>query len=101
MDMNVAVSPEGEIVIWTGDRKPPWEKTNKERRNTKEYRDWRTSVFERDKYMCQKCNKVGGDLNAHHIKPFATHKDLRFDINNGLTLCVKCHKEIHRKKEVG
>ncbi len=100
-DSNVGVNPDGEIVIWTGNRKPPWEKTNKEQRNTKEYRDWRTSVFERDKYTCQICNKVGGDLNAHHIKPFATHKELRFDINNGLTLCVKCHKEIHRQKEVG
>ena len=39
------------------------------------YREWRKSVFERDDFTCQKCNRRGmaGDrlrLNAHHRTPF-------------------------------
>lgn len=56
-----------------------------------EYKYWRISVFERDNYTCVDCGKIGGKLNADHIKPFALFKELRFDINNGRTLCTECH----------
>ena len=56
-------------------------------------REWRISVFERDDYICQECNVRGGRLQAHHIKPYREHPELRHDINNGETLCVDCHKE--------
>ena len=36
-------------------------------------------------------------LNAHHIKNWADNPDDRFDLNNGITLCEKCHSEFHRK----
>ena len=68
---------------------------NKRDRKSPEYRKWRMSVFVRDNYTCQICGKVGGNLNAHHIKHFATNIDLRFDVNNGITLCYECHKELH------
>lgn len=71
--------------------------TNQEWRSTKEYKDWRQAVFERDKFTCQICNQVGGVLNAHHIKPFAEFEELRFEVSNGQTLCEPCHKNIHKK----
>jgi hypothetical protein len=71
---------------------------NKKDRCSSKYKNWRISVFLRDKYTCQKCNKKGGILNAHHIIEFAKNKDLRFDINNGITLCKKCHINLHSKK---
>lgn len=61
-------------------------------RKTKQYRWWRELVFRRDDYTCQKCGKRGGDLHAHHDFPFSLFPDLRFEVLNGITLCVPCHR---------
>jgi hypothetical protein len=62
-------------------------------RSSLKYRLWRESVFARDDYTCMGCKERGVYLNAHHIKPFAAHPELRFSIDNGISLCVKCHKK--------
>ena len=61
-------------------------------KRTPEYKTWRRSVFERDKYTCQMCAVRGGELQADHIRPFAYFPDLRFELSNGRTLCRACHK---------
>lgn len=73
---------------------------NEKVRKSKKYKEWRKAVFERDNYTCQMCgvkNKKGLGktviLHADHIKPFAYYPELRFDINNGRTLCEDCHKK--------
>lgn len=88
-----AVVRNGEIHVGTG--KFPWERKSRAR-NSKEYSEWRNKVFERDSYTCQCCGQVGGTLNAHHIKEYAKHPDLRLVISNGITLCEKCHKSLHK-----
>lgn len=65
---------------------------NEKQRKSARYRNWRNKVFERDNYKCVKCGS-NGYLHADHIKPFAYYKELRYDINNGRTLCVECHKQ--------
>jgi len=75
------------------------------------YRQWRDDVFTKNDFTCQKCGERGCYLEAHHIKSYSSI--LRFyeittledalncaelwDINNGITLCKKCHKELHKK----
>ena len=69
------------------------------KRITWKYRSWRTGVLKRDNYTCTKCGKTS-NLEVHHIKRFADYKELRHDIDNGITLCEKCHKELHRKERI-
>lgn len=66
-------------------------------RKSIEFRLWRESVFSRDNWTCCKCFSKGVDLNAHHIKNFASCVELRFAIDNGITFCKHCHFLFHVK----
>lgn len=59
------------------------------------YRDWRTAVFSRDDYKCVVCGQNTRDLHPHHLEGFTANKDLRFDPDNGATLCQSHHKQFH------
>lgn len=82
---------------WTGDKHWNWQggvsSENHRVRNSVLYKEWRKSVFLRDNFTCVICFKFSGKLNADHIKSFSEYKELRFDLNNGRTLCVECHKQ--------
>lgn len=65
------------------------------KRNNYAYRMWRNAVIERDG-CCVMCGSVD-KLEAHHIKSFAEYPELRLDIDNGKTLCHKCHAIVHMK----
>lgn len=62
-----------------------------------EFRLWREVVFARDNWTCQKYGIKGGKLHPHHIKNFAQYPELRFAIDNGITLSDKAHDEFHKK----
>jgi len=59
------------------------------------YKDWRIKVYKRDKFCCQMpgCKKKKY-LNAHHIRKWASASALRFDVDNGITLCRWCHDKV-------
>ena len=77
-------------------------------RSTQKYVYWRKGVLSRDGYTCQCCESPA--RTAHHIKHFAeiifeneiTNLDEAlkcadlWDIDNGLTVCYLCHREIHK-----
>jgi hypothetical protein len=56
------------------------------------YKKWRSDVFTRDNWTCQNCYQKGVYLEAHHIKSWARFPELRYVLENGLTLCKECHK---------
>ena len=66
---------------------------NQKIKNSIEYRLWREAVYARDNWTCVECGKKGGEIHAHHIKRFSEYPEIRFAIDNGITLCVKCHKK--------
>lgn len=94
---------ESHIGLHVGEKSGTWKggitPINKKIRTSIEFKEWRQSVFEKDKFTCRDCGKKGY-LEAHHIKGFAKFPKLRFDIDNGITLCEECHIKIdpYRKK---
>lgn len=77
-----------------------------------EYRQWRSDVFTRDNFTCRMCgDNRGGNLVSHHKKAFikilqyyeittieqALRCEELWNINNGVTLCDTCHREVHRE----
>jgi hypothetical protein len=59
------------------------------------FRLWREAVFARDNWTCQKTGKRGGDMDPHHIQNFSQFPELRFAIDNGITLSHESHREFH------
>lgn len=68
-------------------------------RRTDEYKKWRNEVYKRDGWTCRNCKDKPRRIVAHHIKSFTAFPKLRFNVDNGITLCRKCHKKEH--SEIG
>jgi hypothetical protein len=86
-----------------GFRNPAWKGGISDRwgklRFSQEYINWRKSVFEKDNYICQGCGyEQGRILQAHHILSKKLFPHLILSIDNGITLCKKCHQKIHSKR---
>src|SRR6266498_2090524 len=87
--------PKGEKHYkWKGGK--PWQRFKDPR-----YVAWRNAVLERDGYVCQhcqrQCKKHERGLAAHHIREYARHPELRYEVANGMTLCRNCHLTLHGK----
>ena len=64
----------------------------KDVRNDPAYKQWRLKVLRRDDYRCMFCGEVKkGKMEADHINLWKNYPKLRYDINNGQTLCRECH----------
>jgi hypothetical protein len=60
-------------------------------------KQWRLNVYKKDGYKCRMENKdCNGGLEAHHILPWKDYPELRFDVENGITIC---HYHHPRKKD--
>ena len=80
-------------------------------RTSGKYKKWVKAVLARDKFTCVECGVFGVSFHVDHIIPFsaiiekirfqygeenileiAMNGGLLWDINNGRTLCISCHK---------
>lgn len=56
------------------------------------HREWSKNVKKKDGYKCKINNKdCKGRLEAHHILRWRDYPELRYEINNGITLCHYHH----------
>lgn len=92
-------------INMVGDKNPAW-KGGKPKsiiaslRDLPEWEEWRKKVFYRDNHTCQKCKERGNSLHAHHYVPKSVDVSKVFEVDNGITLCKNCHKEVHSKKDM-
>lgn len=74
---------------WKADRSQLVDQRN---RSEPAYIEWRRQVWRRDMYKCKIAdNDCKGGIEAHHILPWAQFPELRYQINNGITLCHYHH----------
>lgn len=68
-------------------------KEHHRRKDSVEHQRWARAVVLRDK-ACVRCG-VREKLQAHHVRSFAKHPELRLDVSNGVALCAVCHHAQH------
>lgn len=60
----------------------------------------RELILKRDQYMCRECKRYGKTSPAttvHHVIPLDQRPDLKLNINNLISLCDKCHNQMHNR----
>ena len=73
---------------WISDRTQLKRTSSQGERRTSIYLDWRKRVLERDGFRCKMSNNdCSGKIVAHHILAWRDFVELRYEINNGITLC--------------
>lgn len=87
-------------VAKRADRPQPLHEIRQKLMRRSEYKDWRKAVFERDNYTCQLCNNNDTYIHADHIVSWVVSEEKRYDLDNGRTLCFRCHyKKTYPKVE--
>lgn len=86
---------------FTGSKNPNWRgnavKRYRRERNSYEAKKWSLDVRARDGHKCVECGATER-LHAHHIKEWRRNKAARYQLSNGVTLCVVCHQRKHRNQ---
>jgi 5-methylcytosine-specific restriction endonuclease McrA len=80
---------------YSGEEHPNWVGGHKGRDKHKQ-NVWSKKVLQRCDYTCGDCGKRGGDLHAHHIKSYINHPRNRWNIKNGIALCLPCHYKTYK-----
>lgn len=77
---------------WKEDRTKLCRISKQGERRTSAYFFWRMQVWIRDGFKCRIANQdCDGRIEAHHILGWSEYVELRYEINNGITLCHTHH----------
>jgi hypothetical protein len=69
-------------------------------RRSSAYGNWRHQVKTRDNFKCKILNAdCKGRIEVHHILSYTKHSELRYEINNGITLCKFHHPRKKTEEE--
>jgi len=63
-------------------------------RDNERYVEWRSSILKRDRRTCVLCGAKDW-IQAHHIERWADNISKRYDLKNGVSLCMVCHQRHH------
>src|SRR3990167_6850798 len=64
------------------------------------YKYWMFEVKKRDNWRCQVANdNCKGRLEAHHILSWRDYPELRYQVNNGITLCHFHHPRVRKEEK--
>lgn len=85
---------------YSGKDHPNYRESARRRNRGGAHGKWVDAVIGRDLATCQSCGASNIELHAHHIKPYKDHPEVRFDVGNGVTLCYKCHWDVHAGSNV-
>ncbi len=83
--------------MWIKDRS---KLIKRQERNDSAYYGWRAEVYKRDDFSCRIADKrCDGKIVAHHILTWSKFPELRYEVNNGITLC-HFHHPLKRNDEM-
>lgn len=82
-------------IRYFGPENSKWTGSPRRKHRDSGHARWAKNVISRDLATCQRCGARETELQAHHIKPYHDHPELRLDVDNGLTVCAPCHWQIH------
>lgn len=75
-------------------------KKSEDRREDSAHIDWSRRVKNRDSWKCKISNEdCNGRLESHHILNWKDYPELRYEINNGITLCSRHHPRGRRNEK--
>jgi hypothetical protein len=82
-----------------GDKHPNYnpeltDQEREDRRALKQYVDWQKAVLKKYNSTCQFCGQKRNPA-CHHLNGYKWCIEQRFDPNNGVVLCKRCHVEFH------
>lgn len=101
--IEAGVPLKGQMWNRSGEGNPNWRpdltpEERSRRRDSSKSTKFRLAVFSRDGFKCKRCGYDKGKiLNAHHIEAHCQNRAERHNPDNGVTLCVPCHRGFHRK----
>lgn len=90
----------------SGSANPNWDPSlseeeralRKEHRYTGDHKAkiWSKSIKELADFICDSCGTKKSPFNSHHLNGWKRHPEQRYDLSNGVCLCVACHKKFHK-----